>query len=117
MQIKFRLEFSAEAERDFELIFDHLVNSYISIGESVESAVDRAAARILEIRANADGILTAPYRGELHDDILAGLRHLTMNRAIYWFEVNAENQTVRILAVFFGGQDHVRRMLARLIGS
>ncbi len=115
MPIKFRLEFSAEAERDFELIFDHLLESYIGFGESVESAVERAAVRVLEIRATADRLLTAPHRGERHDDILPGLRHLTINRAIYWLEVNAENETVRILAVFFGGQDHVRHMLARLI--
>ena len=117
MPIKYRLEFSAEAERDFGLVFDHLLESYIGFGENVESAVERAAVRVLEIRATADSLLTAPHRGERHDDILPGLRHLTVNRAIYWFEVDAENETVRILAVFFGGQDHVRHMLARLIDS
>jgi len=111
----FRLEFSVQAERDFELIFDHLLNSYISFGESVESAIEHAQARVLEIRATADRILAAPHRGERHDDILPGLRHLTIHRAIYWFDVNEENKTIRILAVFFGGQDHVRRMLTRLI--
>ena len=115
MPIKFRLEFSAEAELDFGLIFDHLLESYVSFGESVESAVERTAVRVLEIRAAADLILAAPHRGERHDDILPGLRHLTINRAIYWFEVDARDETVRILAVFFGGQDHVRHMLARLI--
>lgn len=59
--------------------------------------------------------MTAPHRGERHEDILPGLRHLTINRAIYWFEVNPRDETVRILAVFFGGQDHVRHMLAKLI--
>ena len=113
----FRLEFSAQAERDFELIFDHLLESYIGFGESVESAIEHAEARVLEIRATADRILTAPHRGERHDDLLPGLRHLTINRAIYWFDVNEEKETVSILAVFFGGQDHVRHMLARLIDT
>ncbi len=113
----FRLEFSAEAVRDFGLIFDHLLESYISFGENVESAVEHAEARVLEIRATADRILTAPHRGERHDDILPGLRHLTINRAIYWFDVNEEKKSIRILAVFFGRQDHVRHMLTRLIGS
>ena len=113
----FRLEFSAQAERDFELIFDHLLESYISFGESVEIAIEHAEARVLEIRATANRILTAPYRGERHDEILPGLRHLTIHRAIYWFDVHEERETIRILAVFFGGQEHVRHMLARLIDS
>ena len=110
-----RLEFSAEAERDFWLIFDHLLQSYVAFGESVESALDHAARRVFEIRANAERILTAPNRGERHDDILPGVRHLAIGRAIYWFDVDEASETVRVLAVFFGGQDHVRHMLARLL--
>ena len=44
-----------------------------------------------------------------------GLRHLAIGRAIYWFDVDDGRETVRVLAVFFGGQDHVRHMLARLL--
>ena len=113
----FQLEISAEAESDFGLIFAHLLESYISFGESVESAIEHAEARVLEIRATANRILTAPHRGEHHGDILPGLRHLTINRANFWFDVDEENESVRILAVFFGGQDHVRHMLTRLIDS
>ena len=111
----FRLEFSSEAERDFGLIFDHLHRSYLGFGESLESALDHAASRIVEIRAAADRILAAPQRGERHDDILPGVRHLAIGRAIYWFDVDEPRETVRVLAVFFGGQDHVRRMMARLL--
>ena len=111
----FRLEFSVDAERDFGLIFDHLLRSYPGFGESVESALDRAEARIREIRATADRILIAPQRGEFHDDLLPGLRHLAIERAIYWFDVDNDRETVRVLALFFGGQDHVRHMLARLL--
>ena len=66
----------------------------------MEIAIDHAEARVLEIRATADRILTAPHRGERHDNILPGLRHLTIDRAIYWFDVNVDKETVRILAVF-----------------
>ena len=111
----FRLEFSAEAEHDFGLIFDHLLRSYLDFGESLESALDHAAARVLEVRAAAERILTAPHRGERHDDILPGLRHLTIGRAIYWFDVDEAGRTVRVLAVFFGRQDHVRHMMTRLL--
>ncbi len=111
----FRLEFSVEAERDFGLIFDHLLRSYRDFGENPQSALDHAAARVLEIRADAERILAAPHRGERHDDILPGLRHLAIGRAIYWFDVDEANETVRVLAVLFGGQDHVRHMMARLL--
>ena len=33
----FSLEFSADAEHDFELIFDHLLRSYLDFGESLEA--------------------------------------------------------------------------------
>ena len=109
------LEFSAKAERDFDLIFDHLLHSYLGFGESLESALDHAGRRVLGIRSAAERILSAPYRGERHDDILPGARHLTIGRAIYWFEVDEARRVVRVLAVFFGGQDHVRHMMIRLL--
>ena len=113
----FRLDFSAEAERDFGLIFDHLLRSYLDFGESLESALDRAGTRVLEVRAAAKRILSAPHRGERHDEILPGLRHLAIGRAIYWFAVDGAGETVRVVAVFYGGQDHVRRMMTRLLGD
>ena len=113
----FRLEFPVEAERDFGLIFDHLLNSYLGFGENLESALDHAETRIVEIRAGAERILTAPHRGEHHDDILPGVRHLAIGRAIYWFDVDEPLHTVRLLAVFFGGRDHVRHMMARLLAD
>lgn len=111
----FRLEFSVEAERDFGLIFDHLLRSYLDFGESPESALDHAEARVLEIRASAERILAAPHRGERHDDLLPDLRHLAIGRTIYWFDVDEARRTVRVLAAFFGGQDHRHHMMARLL--
>ena len=113
--MRFRIEFSAEAERDFALIFDHLFESYLSFGESEETALDHCEARIHDIRQEAHLLAAAPVRGESHDDLLPGLRHLTIDRAIYWFDENETEQRVRVLAIFFGGQDHVRHMLTRLL--
>ena len=113
----FRLEFAAEAERDFGLIFDHLLRSYLEFGESLESALDHAESRIAEIRGAAERITTAPHRGERHNNILPSLGHLAIGRAIYWFDVDDEQEAVRVLAVFFGGQDHVRHMMARLLAE
>ena len=113
----YRLEFSVEAERDFGLIFDHLFDSYLGFGETLVDAFDHGEARVLEIRAAADRIAVAPHRVQRHDDILPGLRHLTIGRAVYWFDVDDDRRTVRILAIFFGGQDHIRHMMARLLGE
>ena len=111
----FRLEFSADVERDFVLIFDHLLDSYLGFGEGLPGALDHAEARVAEVRSAADRILAAPYRGESRDDVLPGLRRLTIDRATYWFDIDETRRTVRVLAVFFGGQDQVRRMLTRLL--
>ncbi len=113
--MRFRIEFPAEAERDFALIFDHLFESYRSFGESVEAVLDHCEARIRDIRREANRLGGAPFRGESHDDLAPGLRHLTIDRTIYWFDVREAEQRVRVLAIFFGGQDHVRHMLTRLL--
>ncbi len=113
--MRFRIEFSAEAERDFALIFDHLFESYRSFGESVEAALDHCEDRIRDIREEADQLSEVSHGGERHDDLRPGLRHLTIGRAIYWFEVDDAEQRVRVLAIFFGGQNHVRHMLTRLL--
>jgi hypothetical protein len=41
---------------------------------------------------------------------------MVMDRAIYWYDVDDRAQAVRVLGMFFGGQDHIRRMLIRLLG-
>ncbi len=109
------LEFAADADADFALIFDHLVDSYIAFGEPIEAALEHAETRIWQIREEANRILTAPLRGSGQDEILPGCRCLTLGKANYWFRVQQQDQTVVILAVFFGGQDARRKMLLRLL--
>ncbi|MGJ3260217.1 MAG: type II toxin-antitoxin system RelE/ParE family toxin [Rhodospirillales bacterium] len=112
----YRVTFSADAERDFELVFEFILESYIDFGETAATAIDRAEERVQAIHADIEGLASAPHRGTLHDGILPGLRHVTLGRAIVWFDILEENNEVRILAVFFGGQDHIRRMLVRMLG-
>ena len=114
--MRFAIEFSADAEHDFDLIFDHLFESYVAFGESTEDAVDHAARRVMDIRKSIDRLASFPLRGMARDDILPGIRFLAIARAIYWFDVDQTARKVRILAVFFGGQDHIRHMLVRLLG-
>lgn len=111
----FRIEFAAEAEFDLELIFDHLIDSYASFGEPADEAFRRAQQRIRAIRRDVETLRAAPYRGTRHDDLLHGLRHVTIGSAVCWFQVDEIGAAIRIMAVFFGGQDHIRRMMIRLL--
>lgn len=113
----YRIEFADASEHDLELIFDHLFESYLSFGESTDQALDHAGQRIKGIRAAAERLALFPERGASRDDILLGLRFMVMERAIYWYDVDDQLRVVRVLGMFFGGQDHVRRMLIRLLGT
>ena len=77
----------------------------------------RAETRVQPIREHIIQLRQLPYRGTLHDEMLPGLRHLTIGQAIVWFDIDEDVKLVRVLAVFFGGQDHIRRVLTRLLGE
>ena len=51
----------------------------------------------------------------LTDEQYAFVRTLVDTGRYYWFDVVEARRTVRVLAVFFGGQDHLRHMLRRLL--
>ncbi|MBC2772079.1 type II toxin-antitoxin system RelE/ParE family toxin [Rhizobium sp. AQ_MP] len=110
----FEVELSEESEIDLKQIFDHLVQSYTQLGEPLEDAVDQASERVRRIRSDIFGLGKAPYQGTLSKEIGDGLRHVTKNRAIIYFDVYEATQTIQVIAVFFGGQDHQRHMLKRL---
>lgn len=111
------VEFAAAAERDFELIFDHLCEAYQDFGDEFETAFDRAAQRILVIQNSALDLANIPCQGTLRPDILNGARFVRRDRAVFWFVANEDRKTVQVLAVFYGGQDHIRHMLTRLLGD
>ena len=110
-----RIEFSADAEQDFALIFDHLTQSYEDFGDAPEVAFDRAVARIGAIQDAAAGLVTQPYQGTLRDDLLVGVRFVRIKKALFWFRPDDDAKVVRILAVFFGAQDHINHMMVRLL--
>lgn len=109
-----RVEFAEDALRDLALIYDHLAESYEAFGETPADAAEHAAERLRSILATADRLALAPLRGALHADIQPGLRHVTLDRAVYYFQL-AEPERIRVLAVFFGGHDHERRMRLRIL--
>lgn len=111
----YRVVIGAEAENDLVLIFDFLVESYLGFGEPIETSFKRAAQRIAAIRRDAEGLSHAPHRGTLELSLGPNRRHVTINRAVLYFEIDETAKEVRILAMFFGGQDHRRRMLGQLL--
>lgn len=107
--------FAADATNDLLLIAHHLAQAYCSFGEPPAEAKRHAQVRIEAIITAAERLATAPFRGDFRDDLLPGLRHLALDRAVYWFRPRPEQRDIQVLAVFFGGQDHRRRMLVRLL--
>lgn len=107
--------FSADATADLFLIEDHLIQAYADFGETPAEARLHAAQRLDAIIATAERLATAPFRGETSEDLLPDLRHLMLDRAVYWFVPDSTTRQVRVLAIFFGAQDHQRHMLVRLL--
>ena len=111
------VEYAAAAERDFELIFEHLVESYQEFGDNIETAFDRAERRIDDIQSSAKDLAKIPFQGTLRSDILPGIRFVRHDKAVFWFVVQEDREVVQVLAVFFGSQDHIRHMMARLLSA
>lgn len=111
------VEFAAAAERDFELIFDHLFRSYQDFGDDPDVALDRAERRVLSTQSSAYELARTPHQGTLRPDILGGLRFVRRGQAVYWFVAHEDRKMVQVLAIFYGAQDHIRHMLTRLLGD
>lgn len=110
----FKLVRSTAFDQDLDLIHDHLITSYIELGDAFPEAFSRAERRIDAIETDLDALAKSPYQGTLSPDIMPELRHVTKNRAIFYFQVDDERQTIVVLAVFFGSQDHGRHIQKRL---
>lgn len=113
----YKVERSAQSDRDLEIIFDFLFEAALGFGGDEATAFERASMRILEIEDAMEALGEVPHQGTLHPDFSGGLRSVTKGRAIFYFDVDDSEHVVRVLAIFFGGQDHQRRMLLRLLSS
>lgn len=115
--MKYTVERASAIGRDLEAIFDFLIESYRSFGEDTQTAINSATERLEQIHTSMQSLGDAPHQGTLLPQPLPGLRSVTKDRAIFYFSVDDTKRVVRVLAVFFGGQDHQRRMLKRLLGG
>src|SRR5262245_6871396 len=110
----YRVERSIACDRDLALIFDYLLTTYQELGDPPEDAFARAADRIRAIEDDMVAHGQAPFQDTRWPELVPGLRWVTKNRAILYFQIDEDASSIRILVVFFGGQEHRRQMLLRL---
>ncbi len=109
------LEYSEHAERDFELIFDHLFDAYVELGDPPGEALERSVERIRKLRVEIDRLVDTPYIGTVRPDIHPGIRFLRRDKAAVWFLPVESEATLIVVAIFYGAQDHIRKMLSRML--
>jgi plasmid stabilization system protein ParE len=98
----FKVLRSTQTDQDLGLILDHLIQSYLDLGDALPAAFTRAARRVGSIEADMEALHKAPFQGTLLPEILPALRRVTKNQAVFYFDVDEGEKTVRILAVLFG---------------
>ncbi|MBK8457354.1 MAG: type II toxin-antitoxin system RelE/ParE family toxin [Phyllobacteriaceae bacterium] len=117
MKRPFTVVRSAAAGRDLDRVLDHLIDAHVGFGDLAEDAQRRAERHLEAIHEAMERLGQAPFQGTLRSDLLPGIRQVTKDKAIYYFTVDEPNERINVLAIFFGGQDHQRRMLTRLLGG
>lgn len=110
-----KAEFSRPAREDLRALYRYLVDlQQTRFGHDLAGADKLASERIAIILQNGRKLAEAPFRGTRHRIGSLEIRHVTINRAIYWFTLDEPAGVLRIEAIFFGGQDHLGRMFERL---
>ena len=106
---------SVACREDLDRIFDHLFQAYTALGDPRSDAFERAVGRLAAIEAAMDALAAAPYQGTLWPEVMDGLRWVTKDRAIFYYRVDPATETLTVLAVFFGAQDHKAHVLERVL--
>ena len=109
------LEAVPNVQGDLVAISRFIRQSAIAKGEPRGRAIAMADTRLEKIAAAASALTRAPYQGTRCPELGPNIRRVTKNRAIFYFDLNEARQVIRLLAIFFGGQDHDARILARLL--
>lgn len=86
------------------------LSDYIAIAQHIEGWTgDRALAdrTVDAIRTYIRGLCSMPHRGTRRDDLRPGLRVVPFRkRTVVAFEIDESARIVRVLRVFYGGQDY-----------
>ena len=98
--MSFRIRYHPLARSDL-----HRIANYVAEFAGAETG----AAKVQEIVDQIDTFANRPYRGSIRDEIAPGLRlYPASKKGSVLFKVNAETQTVLILAITYAGQDWTR---------
>ena len=114
MPLGFEVIRSVRCDSDLDLIFDHLQSAYRDFGDAPDVAFKRAAERVRGIEDDMASLGNVPFQGTLEPSIMEGLRYVAKGRAVFYFLIDERHREVRVLSIFFGGQDHRRHMLERI---
>jgi|KBSSwiStaDraftv2_1062776.scaffolds.fasta_scaffold909795_3 plasmid stabilization system protein ParE len=115
--MRYTVERTRATDRDLATIFDFLIESYVSFGDDEYAASGRAAKRMRTIHAAMQLLAGAPHQGTLLPNLRPDLRSVTKDDAVFYFEVDDDRRTIRVLAILLSKQDHRRLMLKRLRGK
>ena len=77
--------FAVDAVEELALIEARLMGVYQAFGEQPVEVAQHAEARLEACTTAAAWLALEPLRGEAHDDLPPGLRHLTLTSAVYRF--------------------------------
>lgn len=108
------IEISEEAYADLDLHHAHLLKSQIAFGYAPDEAMALARDGIVRMLDLAERLVGEPQIGTQHPALMDGIRHVTIERSIFWFHPDPDMQVIRIFAVFRSGQDHFKHIVARL---
>ncbi|WP_245314543.1 type II toxin-antitoxin system RelE/ParE family toxin [Sinorhizobium alkalisoli] len=89
----------------------------VELGDSPDEVLERTAERIRKLRGEIDRLIGTPYIGTLRADIYPGIRFLRRDKAAIGFLPVESSRAIIIAAIFYGSQDHIRHMLARLLAG
>ena len=90
-------------------IKEHLIRSCRDLGEPKAVEEARSAARLRGVPpVDMQSFATHPHRGTGHPDLPGSVRHVTEAEFVFYFTVDDGSGEVEILAVFFGGKEHLR---------
>ena len=110
----YRVSRARAVTKDLAHIDDHLVESYCDLGDGITDAPDRADSRVRTIEEAMMRLGAVPDQGTLCDNVMPRLRRVTKDKAILYFIADDDLAEIRVLAVFFIGQDHLRHIVERL---
>ena len=113
-RVVYRVSRAQAVTEDLARIHDHLVESYCDLGDGIAEALDRADGRVQAIEHAMMRLGAVSHQGTLCEDVMPRLRRVTKDKAILYFITDDELAEVRVLAVFFSGQDHLRHIVERL---